>query len=121
VLEAGRGDAATRVVGERPAHLDAEDPAAVRGGQQRRRAALAAGDVEHAALAVEAQVVAEQDDLPGVRRVLELVVALDDLPGPVPSPTIREGHVLRTPGDSHSDCHCDCTVRRNCHAGVTVV
>jgi hypothetical protein len=42
-----------------------------------------ARDVEHAALAVKPHVIAEQPDLLGARGVLELVIALDDLQGPV--------------------------------------
>jgi hypothetical protein len=53
LLETGRGDAVARRRRTR-GHLDPEDPAAVRGGQDGRRAGFAAGDVEHAALAVEA-------------------------------------------------------------------
>src|SRR5215210_7008060 len=52
------------------------------GGEDGRGGSLAAGDVEDAALAPQAQVFAEQPDLLGARRVLDLVVALDHLPPP---------------------------------------
>src|SRR5207247_257374 len=58
--------------------LDAEDPAPERRREQDRRPALAAGEVEHARLRPEAQVLAEPQKLLGARRVLQLVVAFGD-------------------------------------------
>ena len=82
-----RGDAPVRRLDELGRPLDADDAAAERRGEQQRRSALAAGQVEHARLGAEAEVVPEQRDLLRARRVLDLVVALGD--GEVP------GHARR--------------------------
>ena len=81
-FEAGLGDPRAALVGERLEPLDAHDAAAVGRGEHDSRPALAAGDVQDAALWSQPGVVAEQPDLLGARRVLEHVVALDDLPRP---------------------------------------
>ena len=70
------------LVRELRAQLDALDPAAERLREHDRRPGLPAREIEHAARRVEAQVLAEEPDLLRARRVLDLVVALGDLPRP---------------------------------------
>src|SRR5207253_10435895 len=62
--------------------LDPGHPAAERLGEQERRPAAPAGDVEHAALRPEPQPLAEQPDLVRARRILDVVVAFGDFPDP---------------------------------------
>ena len=75
-------DSRPRVVRELRAQLDALDPAAERLREHDRRPRLPAREIEHAARPVKAQVFAEEPDLLGACRVLDLVVALGDLPRP---------------------------------------
>ena len=84
LLEAGGCDPFSGRVGEAGAQLDAADPAAVLSCQDQCRPGLAAGHVQHAGLRGQAQVLAEQPDLRGTRRILQVVIPLEDLP--------RQGH-----------------------------
>src|SRR5581483_8377511 len=79
LLEPGGGDSPPALVGEHPAGLDSVDPAAECLRENDRWPTHAAGDVEHAVLRPETEVVAGQADLLGARRVLDLLVAVDEL------------------------------------------
>jgi hypothetical protein len=81
-VEPGRGCLLPRLLREHRPYLDAVHPAPVRRREDARRPALAARDVEHARSVVEPHVVADEADLLRARRVLELMVALGDLPRP---------------------------------------
>jgi hypothetical protein len=82
VLEPLLGCESPRRFRKRREDLDCRDAAAVDGGEDPRRPALPRGDVEDAAAIGQPQVVAEAPDLLRARGVLELVVALDDVPRP---------------------------------------
>ena len=75
-------DARAGCVCELRAQLDALDPAAERLREHDRRPRLPAREIEDSARVVEAQVLAEEPDLLRARRILDLVVALGDLPRP---------------------------------------
>ena len=81
-VEPALRDSRPGLVCELRAQLDALDPAAERLCEHDRRPRLPAREIEHAARPVKAQVLAEEPDLLGARRVLDLVVALGDLPRP---------------------------------------
>ncbi len=83
VADAGGGHAFARRLHELGCTLDAEHRATEGRGEQHGRPALAAGEVEHAHSGVEPEVRAEELDLLGARRILDLVVALGDgvIPG----------------------------------------
>src|SRR6185503_1743763 len=75
-------DSRAALVCELRSQLDALDPAAERFREHDRRPCLSAGEIEHAARLVETEVRAEEPDLLAVGWILDLVVALGDLPRP---------------------------------------
>ena len=77
-LEPGGSDSLARRCDELRRALDAGEPAAEPLGEQDGRPAATGGNVEHVRVRPEAQALAEQDDLLRTRRVLQLVLRLDD-------------------------------------------
>ena len=112
IPEPCRFDAPVRRLDELGCALDAVDAAAERRGEEQCRAALAAGQVEHAGLRAEVEVVPEQHDLLRARRVLDLVVALGDCVVP------RHGRKPMSCGLDFVRPRCRATVaRRACARG----
>ena len=74
--------------------LDRRDPATELTGEDDGRAAFAGGDVEHLRLRPQPQTLAEEPDLLGARRILNLVIAFGNgvIPGHHPAP--YDGRVL---------------------------
>jgi hypothetical protein len=90
-LEPPCSDSRSGRLGKGRTDLDAVDSAPEGGSEDQSGAAFAASDVEDVALAGEAKILTEEPNLLWTRRVLNLVIALDDFPGPrhAAQPTLR--------------------------------
>jgi hypothetical protein len=87
-LQASLLHARPRLGGKRLTQLDAEDPAAEGLGQHDPRTGLAAAHVQHPAVGGQPQVLTQQPDLLGAGRILDHVIALHHLPGPLHAGTL---------------------------------